>query len=43
MSPEMINKLSHNHTVDVWALGILLFELCHGKAPFRGEYQTIGK
>ena len=30
--------------MDVWCLGILLFELCHGKAPFTGENpREIGK
>lgn len=35
MAPEMIQNLPHNHTLDVWCLGILLFELVHGHAPFR--------
>jgi len=34
MAPEMIQNLSHNHNLDIWCLGILLFELVHGGAPF---------
>lgn len=30
MAPEMLNQRHHNHQLDVWALGILLFELVHG-------------
>jgi len=37
MAPEMIEQLPHDHQVDTWALGILLFELMHGYAPFRDE------
>mmetsp|Transcript_47971 Transcript_47971/g.35172 ORF Transcript_47971/g.35172 Transcript_47971/m.35172 type:complete len:104 (+) Transcript_47971:167-478(+) len=37
MAPEMIQNLPHNHTLDVWCLGILLYELVHGHAPFRGD------
>jgi serine/threonine protein kinase len=41
MSPEMITNGSHNHTLDVWCLGILLYELLHGHAPFRGGNYSI--
>ena len=39
----MINYRQHNHQLDVWALGILLFELVHGNAPFRGNQQAIAR
>jgi hypothetical protein len=34
MAPEMLKNDPHNHTLDVWCVGILLFELVHGSAPF---------
>ena len=41
MAPEMITNGSHNHTLDVWWLGILLYELLHGHAPFRGSSYNV--
>ena len=38
MAPEMIQNKAHNHTLDVWSLGILLYELVHGRAPFTGVH-----
>ena len=37
MSPEMIQNRPFDYKIDIWALGILLFELMSGHAPFRGE------
>lgn len=33
----MIQNNTYDHKIDVWALGILLFEMIEGVAPFRGE------
>lgn len=37
IAPEMILGNPYTSTVDIWALGVLLFELLHGKPPFQGH------
>ena len=37
LAPEMVNKKGHDTSVDIWALGVLCFELLTGKLPFRGK------
>ncbi len=34
LAPEMINQCGHDKSVDIWALGILLFEMLTGRIPF---------
>ena len=35
LAPEMIEKShKHDHAIDLWAIGILIFELCTGTSPF---------
>ena len=41
MAPEMINQKMYDHAIDTWALGILLYELVHGQAPFPGKREQI--
>lgn len=37
MSPEIVFEAGHDHKVDIWAMGILLYEMLHGQTPFRGD------
>ena len=37
IAPEMLAGSGHNHKVDVWALGVFIFELLTGRTPFVGE------
>jgi serine/threonine protein kinase len=37
MAPELLKKKSYDYTVDIWGLGILLFELMHGHSPYRAK------
>ena len=34
MAPEMIKGQKHSFEVDIWALGVLLYEILHGYSPF---------
>ena len=34
MSPELINEEPYDYCIDIWALGVLLYELLHGRTPF---------
>jgi fused-like protein len=34
MAPELVQELPYNHTVDLWSLGVILYELFTGVPPF---------
>ncbi len=42
-APELVlgDVKSHNYTTDIYALGVLLFQLCTGHLPFSGTDQEI--
>ena len=35
MAPEMVLEKTYDYRIDIWALGVLLYELVHGRAPFQ--------
>lgn len=37
MAPEMVQNKPHDVKIDIWSLGVLLYELVHGHAPFTGK------
>lgn len=37
MSPEVLAQSAHSFETDVWALGILLYEMLHGAPPYRAN------
>lgn len=39
LAPEMIERTGHGVSLDVWALGVLLFEMLTGTSPFRSRTQ----
>ena len=37
MAPEILKKKPYDYRVDIWSLGILLYELYHREAPYKGR------
>ncbi|CAD8146093.1 unnamed protein product [Paramecium octaurelia] len=37
MAPEIVMEVMYDYKIDLWSLGILLYELLHKYAPFKGK------
>ena len=37
LAPEMIKEIGHDEHLDIWCIGVLLFELLTGNVPFKGK------
>lgn len=33
---KIIKGVKYNHSVDYWALGVVIYEMCVGTSPFQG-------
>ena len=40
MAPEIVNKTPYDYRIDIWSLGVLLYELHHREAPYKGRTLT---
>ena len=42
LAPEIINETGHDEKVDIWCIGVLLFELCSGNILFqRNDLESL--
>ena len=37
LAPEILLEKGHDKAVDIWCIGVLLFELTTGNSPFEGN------
>ena len=37
MAPEIVKDEPYDHSIDIWSIGVLLYEMTHGYSPFRAK------
>lgn len=43
MAPEIIKEEPYNKSIDIWALGVLLYEMLYGYSPFKADENESDK
>lgn len=41
LAPEMVQMTGHDHNLDIWSLGVLLYEMVVGRPPFQCTNHTM--
>ena len=39
MAPEILRSQPYDEKVDIWSLGVLLYEIFQNKSPYKGKNQ----
>lgn len=41
LAPEIVKREGYDYRVDLWSVGICLYELLTGHTPFKGDSQVF--